>query len=378
MPRTGSSTSSTARTSRRKKADEVPAEATVETTEAPETTEATEAEVDSTEAPEAEVTPEATEEAPSMSTETVEPEVDETPASDTTEATETATPEVSEADTKAAEAEAANEALFTEFEAAVTTALNERDSTTGTVPEVQVEAVKEKYRNLPGAKYKNRAKKHFNDQLKSAVNEQDLIKGTAVMSLHDAIENAGPAPRATATERKPADPAAAFRDRVATLHLAYNLARENAPEGVDVDAELPKVEEKVGELTDQAATYYAWVVSTAEDKGVEPEVDPLVKRAVKAAQGKAATAGRAASGTSTPRVSDGVRRNVRTHIAQVFKDEPSGAYKKVAEIAKAATEEYPAADCSPGAISAALKSEKGVPGFKMELDENQHVGARKL
>jgi len=368
MARTGSTTS-TRTSTRRRRTDETPAE--VATTEAaPETTEAVLA---TDEHP-----TEATEEATTMSTETVEPEVVETTDSDTPDAVEV-TSETTDADTdteakaKAAEAEA--EAKMTEFETVVDAALAERDTSTGTVPDAQIEAVKASYRALASAKYKNRAKKHLNNKLKDAVNGQDIILGGAVMALADAVENAGASPR-TPTERKPADPATTYRERMVVLHLAYNLARNNVPEGVNDAEELAKVEAKVEELSAAADSYLAWLTSTAEDKGDEPEVDVLVKKAVKASQGRAAQA--SGKSTSTPRVSDGTRRNVRTHIAQVFADKPSGTFLKVAEIAKTPTEEYPDASCSPGAISAALKSDKGVEGFKPESNESGNLGARKL
>jgi hypothetical protein len=244
---------------------------------------------------------------------------------------------------------------------------------------VQVEAVKEKYRAIGVAKGKKSAKKFLSDKLKDAVNTQDLILGVAVMALSDAVDNAGASPKPTA-ERKPLDPAEAFHDKLTVAHLAYMLVRENAGEGVDAEAEGAKVEEKVGSLTTAAQSYYDWTVSTAEDKGDEPTVDPLVKLAVKSALGKAATV-RKAPGTSTPRQpSDGVRRNVRLHIAQAFEKlgRQTGEIAKVSELANAVTEEYPAGNCSPGAISAALKSERGVEGFELTSDGSGHAAARKI
>lgn len=306
----------------------------------------------------------------SVSTETVETVAD-TEATDS-DTTETAT----EATTT--EAPADNSDDITAFQAVVATALAEKDGSTGTLPEVQIEAVKASYRELTGAKAKNAAKKHLNEELRNAVNNADIFGGQAVMTLVDAIQNAGATPRATA-ERKPADPAAAYVERLAVLHLGYTLARADVPEGVETDGDegaFAKVDAKVAELNDQAEQYYAWVNSKDENKGDEPEVDAIVKRAVKAAQGKAAT-GRTAS--ATPRAaSDGVRRNVRTHVAQVFADLEVGTFLKVAEIANKATEEYPDASCSPGAISAALKSDKGIEGFELDHNDKGTAGARKI
>ena len=334
-----------------------------------------------TEATEAEVTTEA-QEGDSMSTETVEPEATEAQVSDTT-ATETDATATTEVSDEAKAKEAAAEQGYTDFRAAVTTALAERDPSTGVLPEVQLEAVKAAFRGLAGAKYKGRAKRSLNDDLKNAVNEQDLILGTAVMALADAVENAGPVRAsggASSEPRKAVDPAQAYREGIVVLHLAYALARDNTPEGVDAEAESDAINAKVNELNDAARSYFTWLTSTAEDKGDEPEVDVLIKRAAKAATGKAAGRTRSAAGASAPRAEGAPRRNVRTHIAQVFDKlgKGSGEMLKISEIANTATDEYPSADCSPGAISAALKSAKGVEGFELAEDENGHAAARKL
>lgn len=329
-------------------------------------------------------TTEAHEEASNMSDTTVESEVVETPVSDTTEApVATETPAVSAEDEAAkAAAEAKAEQDLVEYSATVDTALAERDNSTGTVPEVNIEAVKTSYRGLNGAKYKTKGKNLLTDKLREAIAGQDIILGTAIMALTDAVLTAGPAPR-QAAPAKALDPAAAYRDKMTVLHLAYALGRSHAPEGVDADAEMAKVEEKVNELTDSADAYYTWATNTSADKGDAPaDTDQLVIKAVKASQLKAAgSATRSAStGTSTPREPGAARRNVRTHIAQVFDKLGKGAGEilKVAEIAKESTDEYPAADCSPGAISAALKSDKGVPGFELAADESGHTAAKKL
>jgi hypothetical protein len=338
--------------SRNKAVEETPAEIATETPEA------TPAEV-STEA----------EEATTVSTDTVEPEVTETPVSDTTEATtETTSTPAEDADKAKAEAEA--DQKVTDYEAVVATALADRDVSTGDVPVVNLEAVKTAFREITGAKYRKRAKDHLNDQLKSFVNGQDIIGATAIMHLVDAVDHAGPN-KSDKAPAKPTDPAEAYREAVAAAHLAYNLVRADVPEGLDQDAELAKVEELVGALVNDSQNYLAWSQSTAEDKGDEPEVSPIVKRAVKLATGKAARAARpkaSATGERTPRT--GGNRSVRTHIAQAFGDEPSGTVKRISEIAKAKTDEYPDGDCSAGAVSAALKSAKGVEGYQLTRDES--------
>lgn len=362
MARTGSSTRAPRKTAAQKAAEaEEAANSATETTPAEAVESITESD---TEAAPAEVTTEV-EETSDMSTDTVEaPEATEATVSDTTESVE------------ATEADKPAEVVIdlSAFEAAVANAVASRDESTGTMPEVGVESVKEQYRNLNGAKAKNAAKKFLNDKLRDAVNSGDMLDGMATMTLIDEVGNAG-ASKTPASERKPADPSAAYTERLTVLHLAYALARADVPEGIDEEAAQAKVGEQVETLTESAEQYFAWVKSTAEDKGEAPEASPLVVKAVKAAQGKAASATRTAS--STPRQSGGERRSVRTHINQVFADQESGTFLKVAEIANAKTEEYPDGSCSPGAITAALKSDKGVDGFTLDHNEKGVAGARK-
>lgn len=362
MARTGNSTRAPRKTAAQKAAEA--AEATTNETTPAEAAESTTTESD-TEATPAEATHEV-EETSDMSTDTVEAEAVEAPVSDTTESVEATT----EATEKPAEAPIDLSA----FEASVATAVAEKDNTTATIPEVNVEAVKEQYRNLNGAKAKNAAKKFLNDKLRDAVNSGEMLDGMATMALIDAVGNAG-ASKTPASERKPADPSAAYVERLTILHLAYSLARADVPEGIDAEEAQGKVGEQVEALTESAESYFAWVKSTAEDKGDAPEASPLVVKAVKAAQGKAASATRTAS--STPRQAGGERRNVRTHINQVFADLESGTFLKVAEIANAKTDEYPDGSCSPGAITAALKSDKGVEGFTLSHNDKGVAGATK-
>lgn len=372
MARAGSSTS-TRKTAAQKRAEaEAADQAALGTTE-------TDSDSTPVEAEDSNVTTEATEEANPVSTETVEPEVVETPNSDTTEASEATTEATPEVDAEKAAAEAKAEGEYTEYQAVVDTALADRDEATGNLPVVQIEAVKAKYRTLSGAKYKNKAKNLLTEKLREAVAGRDIILGTAIMALTDAVHNAGPAPRQSAPKAT-VDPAAAYREKMVILHLAYALGRGHSPEGVDTEAELAKVENTVNELTDAADAYYAWATNTADDKGDEPEVDALVKKAVKASLLKAASRAASTGGTSTPREAGAPRRNIRTHIAQAFDKLGKGAGEilKVAEIAKQETDEYPAGDASPGAVSAALKSEKGVPGFELATDGSGHVAAKKL
>jgi hypothetical protein len=317
----------------------------------------------------------------SMTTETVEAPAEEAVASDTTETVETAegTSEADEAAKKAkAEADAAEK--LDAFKSVTESALSQRDTTTGTLPEVHNQTILGAYRALPGAKGKSAAKKHLTDLLKSAINSADIVLGMAIMQVTNLVTAAPASTPKAPTETKKVDPTEAFVESLATLHLAYTLRREDIPNGVDAETAFTQVDEKVNELSEQASTYYTWFTNKAADKGAEPEVPVLVKRAVKAALGRAVGSGapRKASTGQPKAPMTGPRRSIRTHIAQVFGDSPVGTVLKVAEIAKATTEEYPDGDCSPGAVSAALKSTKGVDGFESTTDENGSLAARKI
>lgn len=358
MARTGSTTS----TSRRRKADPEPEVSAEQITD---TVPANEAEVST-------ITDEG-QEATEMSTDTVEAQAQVDAVADEAAVAEQTASDTTEVDNAAVEADA----KFEDFKAVVETALGSKDETTGTVPEVNLEAVKTSYRELPGAKYKGKAKTFLNEKLKDIVNAHDIITAQAAMACIDAIEHAGPSPRAQAT-RTPTDPAEAFRDRLTVAHLAYALVRADVPDGVDADEQYSLVEAKVGELMGQAEALFSWTQSSADDKGDEPEADGLVKRAVKAAQGKAATAPRKAASGATRTPHSGGNRNVRTHIAQAFEADGSGAEKRINAVAKTVTAEYPEGDCSPGAISAAFDSQRGVEGFEMVKDDKGVKTVRKL
>lgn len=362
MARAGSSST---RTSRKSAADKA-AEAEAQTNQSTETL------------PEAALAeaPEATKEA-TVSTDTIdEAQVDATDASVNTETASTA-------DQSTTETEKPAEIDLSGFENAVAAVLNTEDpgydQSTGDVPLDKVDAVKTAFRELPGAKAKNKAKEFLTDALREAIGQLDVVRGAAVMQLSDAIKNTSAATRVGGTERKPVDPKAAFVDRMTTLHLAYALVRSDVPEGIDADEVYASVDEKVEALGDQADTYFGWVNSTAEDKGDEPEVDAVVKAAVKAAQGKASRTAKSGSGATRAPGSSGERRNVRTHIGQAFDKhgKESGDFLKVSEIAKTITDEYPDGACSPGAVTAALKSAKGVEGYVLVVGDGP-AGARKL
>jgi hypothetical protein len=301
-------------------------------------------------------------------TTTAEAPVETTEPTESTENTENAGDE-NKTEDKPAEPD------LSAFDAAVEAALAEADSDTGTVPEASLEAVKSAYRDLDGLKAKNLAKKALNDRLRDSVNAQDIVKAQGVMHLVDAVANAGTATKAAA-ERTPADPVDSFIQRLTVLNLAYNLVNGDEPDGKS-EAEMAEIREsvsrKVGELTEQAEQYYAWATSTAEDKGDEPEVNPLVKKAVKMAFGKV---GGSTRGPVTPH--EGPRRNTARHIQLVFKDKPVGTFLKVAEIANTKSSEYPDKPVSAGAINARLKSNTPIEGIEPATDSDGKAGARKV
>lgn len=291
----------------------------------------------------------------------------ETPVEDKTDATE------NPAETTGDEVKSAEPDL-TAFNEAVAEALEGADTSTGDVAPTFLEKVKGAYRDLDGLKAKNAAKKTLNDALRDAVNEGNIVKAQAIMHLVDAQATAGTGTKAAA-ERVPADPTESFKQRLAVLNLAYNLVNADVPDGKS-EEEMAEVREavstQVAELTGQADQYYAWATSKDEDKGDEPEVNPLVKKAVKMALGKVGATSR---GVSTPH--EGPRGNTAKHIQLVFKDQPVGTFLKVAEIAKTKTSEYPEKPVSAGAINARLKSNTPIEGIESATDENGKAGARK-
>lgn len=313
-----------------------------------------------------------------MSTDTVEAPVETTEVSDTTEATTSGKSADEIAAEKKAAAEAAEKALD-EFKSTVENALAERDVTTGIIPDSHTPGLQAAFRNLGTAKYRKSGHEFLTSKLHDAVNSADIPLGMAVMKVTEVVNATAPAPRA-AVERKPVDPAELFVEQLAILNLAYLIRSKDVPEGVATEGDgnvYDKTQELVAAELEAAEKYYAWVKSTDENKGDEPEVSAIVKKAAKAAQGRAATVSGKSAGR--PRaVSEGPRRSVRKHIAQVFAEYSKGSVLRVSEISNAKTEEYPDGTCSPGAISAALKSTRGVEGVEITSDDRGNLAARKL
>lgn len=295
--------------------------------------------------------------------------IDETP---------TATAEI-DTGQSADEAKAAKPELdLTGFKVAVATAVAERDMDTGTLPVAQIESVKAVYRELEGAKAKGAARKYLQDQLRDAINRMDMAEGKSIMELSDAMASAGSAAKAAA-EKAPADPTDAYVQRLSLLNLAYNLAYADRPDSVNEDEARAKAETLVQEHTDAATQYYTWIQKPADERGDEPEVDSLVKKAVKVAMGKvisAGTSGRGGGGSA-----GGPRRNVSKHIQEAFAEQPPGTFLLIAEIAKFKSSEYPEGDVSQGAVSSRLFPSSGkvtVEGVKPGVNEADKRGAYKL
>jgi len=304
-------------------------------------------------------------------------EVAPTPEQTTEESTVTDTVEATPEATEATAAQTTTEAAADESKAeldlnevlkpfveAVDAALSEKDGATGDLAAAQVEAVKAKYQALDGLKAKNAAKKELQDRLRSAIAAQDVASAAAIMNLADnACVAGGSKP---ATEKAPADPAQAYRDRLVALTLAYSLVVNDVPEGVNAEEARAAAQEQSTALAEQADTLYTWTKSTDENKGDEPEASPLAKRAVRLALGRV-SGGRSGGGTSTPH--EGPRGNIARHIQLFFKDQPVGYKAKISEIANAKTEEYPDGSASPGAVNSRMKSKNPVPGVRAaEID----------
>lgn len=289
---------------------------------------------------------------------------EEAPVTDTAVAEATEQTAVAETATEAPAEKAAEPSLdevLATFKASVETALKEKDTATGHLPDAQVETVKAEYQKLDSVKAKNAAKKHLSEELlRTAIAKTDIQTAAAVMQLVDnACVSAGAA-KSTA-EKAPADPAEAYIQRLVQLNLAYNLAVNDVPEGVDAEAARAKAQDEVGNLADQADKLYTWTKSTDEDKGEAPEVNPVVAKAVRLASGKVPGGKSGGNGGGT---SGGPRGNIARHIRLVLKDQPVGTAMKVAEISNAKTEEYPDGSASPGAVSSRLKSGRAIEAIE--------------
>lgn len=307
----------------------------------------------------------------------------EVPKEDTVSTAAPEAPASTDTSTEAPEAKAEKPAEapidLTAFEAAVDKAVEDtegRDAATGELSAALIESVNVEFRKLEGAKAKNKARALLNGLLKDTMNKMDpaeMPKARSYMILSDGL-SAGSAAK---SERTPADPTEAFVQRMVGLKLAVELAQANVPEGVDAGW-TTKANELYEASKAKANELFAWATSDAEDKGDEPETTPVVRSAVKLAQGKAAKVGGAVrSGGS----GDGVRRDIGKHIESAFADVESGTFLTVAQIRAHRSDEYGDNPPSAGAISARLfpTSGKGtsVPGIVAGQNDAGKKGATK-
>ncbi len=270
----------------------------------------------------------------------------ETPESTTTEGTESP---VTETKTEP-------EVDLTAFQSSVSEALahDGRDTSTGELPVAAIEPVNVQYRALDGVKAKNKAKTWLEDSMKAAMmgadgSAPDFQTARSYMQIKDGLSSAK---SGGASEKAPADPKAAFVQRLAALNLAAQIVASSVPEGVDPAVAGAEVTELIGSLGEQVTSYQTWLANEAEDKGDAPEVSPVVKQAIKLSTGK--SAGRSGGSTGGP------RNDVGKHITEAFAGQETGKFLSVAEIAKFTSEEY-GADNHPsqGAVQARLFPSSG-------------------
>lgn len=240
---------------------------------------------------------------------------------------------------------------LTDFQSATATALQHdgRDETTGELPVVAIEPVNVEYRKLDGTKAKNKAKSWLEDQMKSAMMGEDgaapdFQLARSYMQIKDGLSAAK---SGGSKESTPADPAAAWVNRQASLTLATLIVGADKPE-VEGDRDLSTEAQALADsLVEQVNAYRTWAANEAEDKGEAPEVSAVVKSAIKLSTGKAA--GRSGGGST-----GGPRRDVGKHIASAFAGVESGTFLSVAAIAKHKSEEYGDDHPSQGAVQARL------------------------
>lgn len=312
----------------------------------------------------AEATPESVETTTDEAVETPTPEV----ATEAAEANEAAATEASEAPKAEAEVD------LTAFKNVVSQALQNYDSETGSVTDEAKTEIVAQYRALSGTKGKSAGRAELKAEMLRQMDAKDVFKARAVMDLQKAIDEApsGGGKRASAT---PVDPTQAHVELVAGLRTALDLAQVNLPEGVNEDW-ATKAKELVSVSAPQAEQYRAWVTSTADDKGDEPDVPAFVKSAVKLSLGKSArvSAARASSGTTrTP--FDGPRRNVKTHLASAIAAAESGTFLTVADLVSHKSAEYGDDSPSSGAVSARIEKEGfTIDGATFGTDEKNRKG----
>lgn len=289
----------------------------------------------------------------------------------TVTATETDLPEVVETETTSPdEAPAEPEIDLTEFQNAVEAAIAERDTSTGVLPEAQIDLVRAAYADLGGVKAKNRAKVHLHELLKSFMENLDVSSARSVMILQ---ENAAVASKATGgTSAKPrvkVDPTDAYAEGLAALTLAFYLATSDAPEGVDLEKAKASATAKADELFATARE-----VRASEEQDTDNKV---ILRAIKLSAVKPPRGGGSGGGRSY----SGPRRDIAKHIAEAIAGKPAGTFLSVADLRKFRSEEYGDDAPSAGAItnrleptSGAKSSVEGVVVERRVIDGKEKLG----
>jgi hypothetical protein len=267
------------------------------------------------------------------------------------------------------------------FKTAVQAAVAQRDASTGTVPVEAFEGPNKAYRDLPGAKGKSAGRKYLaeemTDLLNGAINDPSKIfQAKAFMQVQNALVAAGP--KAERKPKEPVDPTEEFVSQYGALLLAVDFHEQRKPAEVKDDW-ADRVTNLRQTLGDPLKTYATWVESTEEDKGDEPEVSAVVKRAYRLTVGRVtAKPGRkpSADGTSTrtPRDPDAPRRSIEAHIRSALSGKPVGYKALISELVKHKSTEYGDDQPSAGAISAWLKSPKARKGVQLVM-VNGHMGA---
>lgn len=224
------------------------------------------------------------------------------------------------------------------------------DAETGNVSDQALEFIINAYRALSGDRARQKeARDAIGAGLNQSVLDGSVEKARAFLAIDTALKASKPVP---ASQRVPADPTADFVNRIVATHLASEILRATVPTEVASDWEA-KAENLANELVESVREYTAWLATDEDDRGDEPEVSPVVRSAVKMAQGKAPR--KPGSGTST---FEGNRGDIMRHITDAFENEPVGTRLTVAQIRqfKSPNSGYDGRDPSAGAISARLNA----------------------
>lgn len=263
---------------------------------------------------------------------------------------------------------------LTEFNTAVQAALESSDPTSGIVSPEGVEQVNVVYRSIDGLKNKNAARNALESEMKAALegkgeyeamSQMDrFLRARGYVSIREGLAAAS---KSGGSSKAPADPTDAFVQQAVSLRLAYSEVVSNVPEGVAEDWST-----RADEL---AASLSGDMDKLRNAEGDEkPEVHPVARQAFKLSRGKGFRGG-------ARRTYEGARRDVLTHVKQVFENLQPGSTLTVTEVAKAESAEYGSDRPSPGAVSARFFKDGEpveVDGLVGYIPEEGARGIRKL